>query len=235
MTKRIATPPSNTFPASLVTVMRLAHAELRDLYQRQRTIRRRVSTLSRVLADLQSDMRGLPSNRLSVDLLRLPQRGCARGSSRANFSVLPDVQASATDPNYRLMRACRLALLELDEPETAEDIYSRIMRREAFRFGERGSAIAGVIRALDALTRYGQVRLVDDGSCHRWIRRVREEPPASQIVEFGRRTGVDRGTLPAIRNSTAHKSRNSVVDTDDRLGVPPALHRLISHLSDRAG
>jgi hypothetical protein len=151
--------------------MRLAHAELRDLSQRQRTIRRRVSSLSRVLADLQNDMRGLPSNNLSPDLLLITQRRCARGSSRESSGVLPDVQGSATDSNDRLRRACRLALLELDEPGTAEDIYSRIMRRGAFRFVEQGSAIATVIRALDTMTRYGEVRLVDDGSCHRWMRR----------------------------------------------------------------
>ncbi len=168
-----------TFQISLATVMRLAHAELRDLSKRQSTIRRRVSDLSRVLADLQDDVRCSLSDNVSANLLLTTQRRRPRRSGGDNSRVLPDPRRSATD--YRLRRACRLALLELEEPGTAEDIHSRIMRRGAFHFVEPETGIASVIRALDTMTRDGEVRLADDGLCHRWVRIVREETRASKM------------------------------------------------------
>jgi hypothetical protein len=192
--------------------MRLAHAELRDLFQRQRTIRRRVSCLSRILADLQNDTSS--SDNLIADSPFIAQRRCGRDTSRDNLSVSPDVEGSATDPSYKLRRACRLALLELEEPGTAEDICSRIMRREAFLFAVLGSAVADVVCVLDSMSRCGEARLVDGGPCPRWMRIVRQEPPTSQTVGVGRRARDDSGALPAAGNSTAL--------------IPPSTHAIAS-------
>jgi hypothetical protein len=54
--------------------------------------------------------------------------------------------------------------------------------------------------------------------------------PASQIVELDEQPALTAEPLPVIRNSTAQTPRYSVLDTDDRLGVLPPLHRLISQL-----
>jgi hypothetical protein len=163
--------------------MSLAQAELRNLSKRQSTIRRRVNSLSQVLADLQNDVRTSPSGDVSADA-PATQRRCSQGRSGGSVQVLPDTRGSATDPNYKLRRACRVALLELEEPGTAEDIYSRVMRRGAFHFVKPGSGIASVIRALDTMTRDGEVCLVDGGSCHRWVRMVREEPPLLRLLNW---------------------------------------------------
>ena len=186
----MATSRSTTFQTSLVTVMRLAHAELRDLSKRQSTIRRRVSGLSRILADLQDDVRCSLSSNVSPDLLLTTHHRRPRRSRGDNSRVLLDPRRSA--PDYRLRRACRLALLELDEPGSAENIRSRIMRRGAFHFVEPASAIDEVVRALDSMARDGEVRLVRHDSSQRWMRIVREETPTPQLLDIRRTASVDR-------------------------------------------
>jgi hypothetical protein len=74
-----------------------------------------------------------------------------------------------------LRRACRIALMEADEPASAEEIYSRILRRESFTFNSSDGAIAAIARALEAMASDGETSILTDGLPHRWKRATTEK------------------------------------------------------------
>src|SRR5579872_143299 len=97
---------------SVSEVVRLAEMQLQQLISRQEEITRRIQHL-RVIVGTPRPLQDQPHGR----------RSCPRERS--------------THTNRSLLRACRIALLEVEGPASAEEIHSRILRRGSFLF--RGS------------------------------------------------------------------------------------------------
>jgi hypothetical protein len=87
--------------------------------------------------------------------------------------------ASEVDPLHRadgdlhkpkLERACRIALLESEQPATAGQIYDRINRRRSYQLRRYKNPLMRVIETLDMLVKDGEARtlFVDDCRCWQW-------------------------------------------------------------------
>lgn len=69
-----------------------------------------------------------------------------------------DRQRGLTANTSRLMRACRIALLESDEPQTVQQIYARIQRRSSFYFTAPERAVSMIGRTLAEIAASGELR-----------------------------------------------------------------------------
>jgi hypothetical protein len=70
----------------------------------------------------------------------------------------------------KLERACRIALLESEQPASAGQIYDRINRRRSYQLRRYKNPLIRVIETLDMLVKDGEARalFVDDCRCWQW-------------------------------------------------------------------
>jgi len=68
----------------------------------------------------------------------------------------------------KLERACRIALLESEEPASAGQIYDRINRRRSYQLGRYKHPLVRVIATLDTLVKEGEALTVIVGDCRCW-------------------------------------------------------------------
>ena len=69
-----------------------------------------------------------------------------------------DLHPQITANAERLTRACRIALLESDEPQTVGEIYARIRRRSSFNFATPERAMSMIGRTLAKIAASGELR-----------------------------------------------------------------------------
>lgn len=67
-----------------------------------------------------------------------------------------------------LERACRIALVEANEPASLEEIYDRITRRDSFFFGRYKYPLLAISRALNKLLERGEAITVVHGENRAW-------------------------------------------------------------------
>ena len=79
------------------------------------------------------------------------------------------------DQTAGLRRACRIALLENSELMSAEEIYSRIVRRGSFTFANDDVARLAIAKELDTLTREGEARCWKNAHRSHWQRVIRDK------------------------------------------------------------
>ena len=90
-----------------------------------------------------------------------------------------DLDDSSKSTSFRLIRACRIALLESEESQTVAQIQGRIERRASFVFlGCEGSA-SMIDQALEEMAAVGEVRRRD--GC--WARPEPPEPALTSITD----------------------------------------------------
>jgi|HubBroStandDraft_6_1064221.scaffolds.fasta_scaffold01459_5 hypothetical protein len=75
-----------------------------------------------------------------------------------NLSNRGDVHKGLTANAERLTRACRIALLESDVPQTVQQIYARIQRRNSFHFTTPERAMRTIGRTLAEIAARGEIR-----------------------------------------------------------------------------
>ncbi|HVR26272.1 MAG TPA: hypothetical protein VMU26_23465 [Candidatus Polarisedimenticolia bacterium] len=92
----------------------------------------------------------------------------------------PEIRGKASISDERLRRACRIAVMETDEAASAEDIRSRILRRESFSFKNLEYAAVAIARTLDMMAEEGEVFSLDNDPHRRWKRTSSEERPTTQ-------------------------------------------------------
>jgi hypothetical protein len=112
-----------TVPDMIRDLVRRAEAKLAELEGRKQYLRRRLQAL-RFLATHAAETR--PAER---------QENLAPGSSSSGQAI-EQAAAEHDSPKGtpRLRRACRIALMESDEPQTTEQIYQRISKRGSVSF-----------------------------------------------------------------------------------------------------
>ena len=69
-------------------------------------------------------------------------------------------QAAPRPPRSELERACRIALLETEQPESVESIYERIVRRESLQFFSYKRPFQVIASAMSTLVRRGEAILL---------------------------------------------------------------------------
>jgi hypothetical protein len=170
---------------SMVEVANLLHRELYRLAEHDCAIRGRIRSLHRVLHGLQEGVGQLITGDLHAEVRRsaLRQSPTEPGASESvavggsDLRTGQEAHGQASRSHCRLRRACRIALMEVDEAASAEEIYSRIVRRGAFSFNNLEYAIVAIVRTLNVMAKDGETCSAEHGPCSRWKRTTREEVP----------------------------------------------------------
>jgi hypothetical protein len=174
---------SDTTPDSMVEVAKLLQTELHRLSEHDCAIRRRIRSLHRVLHELQEGVGRPVAGDLHAELRRSAARQSPmeRGANdrvtagERDLRTRPELHGKASRSHCRLRRACRIALMEVDEAASAEEIYSRIVRRGSFSFKNLAYAVVAIVRTLNVMARDGESCSSDNAPCSRWKRTTREE------------------------------------------------------------
>ena len=91
----------------------------------------------------------------------------AAGTQRApgaNLFVNCDIEMHKP----KLERACRIALMESEQPASAGQIYDRINRRRSYQLRRYKNPLIRVIETLDMLVKDGEARTLFVGDCRCW-------------------------------------------------------------------
>jgi len=150
-----------------------ATAEVNVLLLRCSEISKEVARIRRLVTRLLQDA---DSRRLGG----ISRKG--RGSARAPSSADPRRRATARNNRRRsptnacdarpvrseLARACRIALMEINEPASVETIYDRIERRGSFAFAGYKRPLRAIGLAMFAMVKRGEARLLNEAGSRRW-------------------------------------------------------------------
>jgi hypothetical protein len=91
-----------------------------------------------------------------------------RPTTGGNFRA-PASNTGSTHPvRSELARACRIALMETNEPASVEAIYDRIKRRGSFTFARYKHPFRSIVLAMSAMVKSGEVSLLNDAGRRRW-------------------------------------------------------------------
>ena len=92
--------------------------------------------------------------------------------------------SSRLDPRnperVNLRRACRIALVEADEPASAEAIYDRIARRGSLSFAQYKLPLRAIRMVLNSMASRGEASRVDIAGRRFW----RWCPPSAEVEQF---------------------------------------------------
>jgi hypothetical protein len=158
---------------SVTAVLQLVNIELQQLLVRREEVAKRIRSVCTAVNALQEFAANPAPNSAAAASRAMKGERSARRSLRQNSTELFD------DASPRLRRACRIALLETDEPLSEQEICARILRRGSFSFVDAGSAYLAILKELTAMAEAGEVRhpLSDsnNGSSDGWQRISGEE------------------------------------------------------------
>jgi hypothetical protein len=139
---------------SLGEVVKLAQTQLHELVTQREEITRRIRNLRQAVNGLESGPSEPGLDRSIIKGLAVGSRSHTRGRSK--------------QPYLNLKRACRIALMEVGETASPEEIHSRIVRRGSFTFGDADFALPAIVRALNAMAYAREVRRLEDSQGCRW-------------------------------------------------------------------
>ncbi len=164
--------PNQQPTQSVDQLTKLLQNELYDLSQQDDALRRVARGLSHLLRTLPKDgsvgVLGTRVRESLTPLMQTPER------SRREVNNFPARGSKMSAAKSRMRRACRIALLETDEPATVDEIYSRIAQRESFSFANAYQATAAIRQTLNLMTAQGEALIVDTNPRPRW-KRVNDE------------------------------------------------------------
>jgi len=156
-------------------VMEVAINELETLVKQRTAITMKVKAVKRTVKGLAS----LFGEEI-VGELRLECIESATQSPRALGTQLPEAlqfSGGGSDSELhkpKLERACRIALLESEQPASAGQIYDRINRRRSYHLGRYKHPLVRVIATLDALVKEGEALSLIIGDCRCWQSNTRK-------------------------------------------------------------
>lgn len=125
---------------SVSQVVQLFDLEVRELLLRRQDVTERLRSLHAAVSALQKFAGHSPANTIEGQNRPGPMLESADSSDSTNID------------RTKLRRACRIALLEADEPLSEQDIYTRIVRRESFSFVNTDLARPAILRELIAMS-----------------------------------------------------------------------------------
>jgi hypothetical protein len=114
----------------------------------------------------------LPSGHRSQKTAKSPRP--ARRTVRGAFRQLDESAAGRVPVCSELARACRIALIESNEPAALETIYDRIQRRGSFSFTGYKHPFRAIILAMSAMVKRGEASALSEAGHRRWLSRPRE-------------------------------------------------------------
>jgi multidrug resistance efflux pump len=140
-------------PEMVRDLVRRAEAKVAELEARKQYLRRRVQAL-RFLATHAAQER----SRERPDTLASGQVSSAHSLNRSEHDVKP---ARSDQDSGRgttsLRRACRIALMESDEPQTSAQIYQRICKRGSVSFQSSIDALHVLSAELDLMAKESEI------------------------------------------------------------------------------
>jgi hypothetical protein len=150
-----------------------ATAELSGLLSRRAEISSDIARIRKLLKRLTHNcdshwLRGQSSEEYSslgssssLDHRLYPSAKSTRRPQRANTH---DTRVG----HSKLERACRIALMETNEPASVETIYDRIQRRESHNFTGYKRPLRAIRLVMSAMVKRGEARLLNDAGLRRW-------------------------------------------------------------------
>jgi hypothetical protein len=157
---------------SVTAVLQLVSVELLQLLVRREELAKRIRSLYTAVKSLEEFAAHPPSNVAAVARKTMKEKPNPPEMSIAN------PPESMDGASLRLRRACRIALLEADEPLSEQEIYERILRRGSFSFASADLACPAVLQELTAMAETGEIHCFRSGSNKRW-RQISREPDSS--------------------------------------------------------
>jgi hypothetical protein len=163
-------------PGSAVELTALLQNELSRLSTEDLAITQVIRSFNFLLQDLRRAASGKLPRHLSAEWRSGNEFGQPiRQAGKDDLTAKRGRPRGASLRKRGLRRACRIALMEIDEPASAEEIYSRIVRRESFTFNSSDDAVAAIARALEVMARDGETSILKDGLPLRWKRATTEK------------------------------------------------------------
>jgi hypothetical protein len=164
-----------------------ATAELNILLLRCADLTKEVARIRKLVTRLAQDADSLrPGSRSGKERgSARPQSSpdpCPRPAARSTLRRSPTTGRSARPVRSELARACRIAMMEMNEPASAETIYDRIGRRGSFTFAGYKRPLRAIGLAMGAMVKRGEASLLEKGGRPRWrweADRGLSEAPAS--------------------------------------------------------
>jgi hypothetical protein len=175
-------------PGSAVELTALLQNELSRLSMEDLAITQVIRSFSLLLQDLKRAASGKLPRHLSAEWHFSNDFGQPiREAGKDGLTAKRGRPRGASLRDQGLRRACRIALMETDEPAGAEEIYSRILRRESFIFNSSDGAVAAIARALEAMAGDGETSILKNCLPLRWKRATTEKEVRAQQGSAGSR------------------------------------------------
>ncbi|MEP6644104.1 MAG: hypothetical protein ABJA69_06385 [Acidobacteriaceae bacterium] len=168
-------------PDQLSHVILAAQSELHLLLQQRADIERRARIAIRTVKCLALVFGRDPQELIASD----DSAGCVKSPSGLRARTYPheletpDARVSSqqqsqmrflsNDCKGKLERACRIALLESEQPATAGEVYDRIVRRQSYRLSPFKRPLVALAAALDGLVEAREVELCVRGNIRNWV------------------------------------------------------------------
>jgi hypothetical protein len=164
--------------SSVFEVVKLVDTELHDLLARREEINSRIQNLHQVMYGLREMVKYPEFGELkpnSTEFSNASGRAVRTCSSAIHSDCVgPGVRSQnrceSGKAYLRLIRACRIALIESEGTASVNEIYSRIVRRGSFSFLSFEFAAPMLLHALHVMTVQGEIRCVKDGPHQCWNR-----------------------------------------------------------------
>ncbi len=91
-----------------------------------------------------------------------------RWTVQSTFRRIAEKSGGRTPVCSELARACRIALIETNEPAAVETIYDRIQRRGSFSFAGYKHPFRAIMLALSAMVKHGEATVFSEAGRRRW-------------------------------------------------------------------
>jgi hypothetical protein len=90
------------------------------------------------------------------------------GKEQLPVSATSPIDETEIGPTEKLRRACRIALMEADQPQGAREVLLRVMKRGSYSFSGQAGAIEAIARELNQMVSNGEARRHEIGQSPRW-------------------------------------------------------------------
>jgi hypothetical protein len=108
---------------------------------------------------------------------------------------------------WELERACRIALMETNEPASAEKVYDRIHKRGSLTFAGYKRPFRAIALAMNALVKQGEASLFKEEGSRRWRWETERAAPCLNNQPLSLASESPRVHLPIISAKTRPLSR----------------------------
>jgi len=155
-------------------VMEVAINELETLVKQRTAITMRVKAVKRTVKGLASLFGEEIVGELRLECIESAGQSPKRLGAENSHEALPFHASDGELHKPKLERACRIALLESEQPASAGQIYDRINRRRSYQLGRYKHPLVRVIATLDALVKEGEALTLIVGDCRCWQSNTRK-------------------------------------------------------------